>query len=47
MDIHQFKLARDDSAVDNMNHAIPVDWIDFISNGQVVLHKIGAEVQQH
>ncbi len=43
---NQLKLERHDSAADNVHHLIPLDWIDSISNGKVVLNKSAADAKK-
>ena len=43
---NQLKLERHDSAADNQHHLIPLQWIDSISDGKVVLNKPAAEAKR-
>ncbi len=42
----QLKLERHDAEADNMHHLIPLEWIDSIRNGKVVLNKSAADAKR-
>lgn len=42
----QLKLERHDAAAGNRHHLIPMEWVDAISDGRVVLNKSAADAQR-
>ena len=46
IDTDQIRMEKQDSVAGNIRHAIPVEWVEFINDGHVLLDKTADKAQR-